>query len=145
MGGASCIVCPCCNGKMGHAYAYNCNTSVDVALEDGMVPSGMAQVAMDKENRQPSNDDASLDGFRYPRSLSIGEHMSRDEYLNTVCRAANDANPHKAKCLIEFDRYLWAKEQIVFEGGEVKFLKLAPESCSPKHYVVYAFVKPQFN
>ena len=111
---ADCVVVPCCNGKM------------------------------DKECRTLANkDDKGEDIVKttlstYPRSAFISNLITRDEYFQ-VSRAADDENNYEAKCLIEYDRAGWAREN----GFEVSLLRMEPVSCTPKHHVLYCSFKVQ--
>jgi hypothetical protein len=49
-------------------------------------------------------------GYQYPRSSFLREKMSQDEYLGQLSKSADDLGNYEAKCLIEFDRALWARE-----------------------------------
>jgi SAM-dependent methyltransferase len=71
-------------------------------------------------------------GYKYPRSSYIEKFMNQDEYLS-MSKAAEDSGIYEAKCLIEYDRALWAKEN----GYNVQLLKMSPENCTPKHHVLY--------
>eukprot|EP00536_Pseudo-nitzschia_multiseries_P004260 jgi/Psemu1/187644/e_gw1.70.43.1 len=71
-------------------------------------------------------------GYQYPRSSYIGKFMNQDEYLS-MSKAAEDSGIYEAKCLIEYDRALWANEN----GYRVQLLKMSPEDCTPKHHVLY--------
>lgn len=71
-------------------------------------------------------------GYKYPRSSYIEKFMNQDEYLS-MSKAAEDNGIYEAKCLIEYDRALWAKEN----GYDVQLLKMSPEECTPKHHVLY--------
>lgn len=71
-------------------------------------------------------------GYKYPRSSFIEKFMNQDEYLS-MSKAAEDSGIYEAKCLIEYDRALWAKEN----GYNVQLLKMSPEDCTPKHHVLY--------
>jgi len=59
--------------------------------------------------------------------------MSQDEYLGQLSKRADDLGHYPAKCLIEYDRALWAKEN-GFQG--VDLLKLSPLESTPKHHVL---------
>lgn len=71
-------------------------------------------------------------GYTYPRSSYIGKFMNQDEYLS-ISKAAEDNGIYEAKCLIEYDRALWANEN----GYHTQLLKMTPENCTPKHHVLY--------
>jgi 2-polyprenyl-3-methyl-5-hydroxy-6-metoxy-1,4-benzoquinol methylase len=71
-------------------------------------------------------------GYKYPRSCYVEQFMNQDEYLS-MSKAAEDSGIYEAKCLIEYDRALWAKEN----GYNVQLLKMSPEDCTPKHHVLY--------
>jgi len=71
-------------------------------------------------------------GYEYPRSSYIKNFMNQDEYLS-MSKAAEDSGVYEAKCLIEYDRALWAKEN----GYNVQLLKMSPDNCTPKHHVLY--------
>ena len=71
-------------------------------------------------------------GYKYPRSSYIEKFMNQDEYLS-MSKAAEDNGIYEAKCLIEYDRALWAKEN----GYIVQLLKMSPEECTPKHHLLY--------
>ena len=58
--------------------------------------------------------------------------MNQDEYLS-MSKAAEDSGIYEAKCLIEYDRALWAIEN----GYHAQLLKMSPEDCTPKHHVIY--------
>lgn len=92
--GATCIVCPCCNGAM---------TSKTTS------------------------------GYQYPRSSSFRGIMSQDEYLGQLSKSADDLGNYEAKCLIEYDRALWAKES---GFKTVSMWKLNPTESTPKHHVL---------
>lgn len=92
--GASCIVCPCCNGAM-------------TAETTG--------------------------GYQYPRSALFQKHMNQDEYLGQLSKSADDLGNYDAKCLIEYDRALWAKEK---GFKQVEMWKLNPVESTPKHHVL---------
>lgn len=92
--GATCIVCPCCNGAM---------TSKTTS------------------------------GYQYPRSSSFREIMNQDEYLGQLSKSADDLGNYEAKCLIEYDRVLWAQES---GFREVSMWKLNPTESTPKHHVL---------
>ena len=49
-------------------------------------------------------------GYEYPRSSYLRQYMNQDEYLDQLSKGAEDRGNYKAKCLIEYDRALWAKE-----------------------------------
>jgi SAM-dependent methyltransferase len=72
-------------------------------------------------------------GYEYPRSQYIRKIMNQDEYLGQLTRAADDRENYEAKCLIEYDRALWATEN----GFDVSLFKLTPKLCTPKHHVLY--------
>jgi len=72
-------------------------------------------------------------GYKYPRSVFLGKLINQDEYLSLLSRAADDLGSYEAKCLIEYDRALWAYEN----GYDVQLLKLSPKECTPKHHVLY--------
>ena len=103
---ADCVVVPCCNGKMDQ----ECQT---LANKDDTVETS------------PNT---------YPRSAFISNLITRDEYFQ-VSRAADDENNYEAKCLIEYDRAAWAREN----GFEVSLLRMEPASCTPKHPRVILF------
>ncbi len=71
-------------------------------------------------------------GYKYPRSSYIEKFMDQEEYLS-MSKAAEDSGIYEAKCLIEYDRALWAKEN----GYDVQLLKMSPQECTPKHHVLY--------
>lgn len=71
-------------------------------------------------------------GYNYPRSSYVKKFMNQDEYLS-MSKAAEDSGIYEAKCLIEYDRALWADEN----GYNVQLLKMSPEDCTPKHHVLY--------
>lgn len=71
-------------------------------------------------------------GYKYPRSSYIEKFMNQEEYLS-MSKAAEDSGIYEAKCLIEYDRALWANEN----GYNVQLLKMSPEECTPKHHVLY--------
>ena len=71
-------------------------------------------------------------GYKYPRSSYIEKFMNQDEYLS-MSKAAEDSGIYEAKCLIEYDRALWANEN----GYTVQLLRMSPEECTPKHHVLY--------
>lgn len=71
-------------------------------------------------------------GYKYPRSSYIEKFMNQEEYLS-MSKAAEDSGIYEAKCLIEYDRALWAKEN----GYNVQLLKMSPQECTPKHHVLY--------
>ena len=75
-------------------------------------------------------------GYKYPRSSFIKKFMNQDEYLS-MSKAAEDSGIYEAKCLIEYDRALWAKQN----GYNVQLLKMSPENCTPKHHVLYLTTK----
>ena len=54
-----------------------------------------------------------------------------------MSKAADDKNNYEAKCLIEYDRAIWAKER----GFEVSLLRMEPGFCTPKHHVLYCSFK----
>eukprot|EP00928_Gymnodinium_smaydae_P040742 TRINITY_DN27603_c0_g1_i2.p1 TRINITY_DN27603_c0_g1~~TRINITY_DN27603_c0_g1_i2.p1 ORF type:complete len:309 (+),score=24.05 TRINITY_DN27603_c0_g1_i2:99-1025(+) len=126
MRSASCIVCPCCNGKVRRENAPSeaWEQTTGVGLEDDH--SSMASWRKD---------------FVYPRSPHLSRYIDRDAYLNVVCPAA-DNNDHDdgaytssfrgAKCLIELDRALYAKHWY----EEVQVAQLVPASCTPKNIVI---------
>jgi len=72
-------------------------------------------------------------GYKYPRSAFLGKLINQDEYLSLLSRAADDLGSYEAKCLIEYDRALWAYEN----GYDVQLLKLSPKESTPKHHVLY--------
>ena len=117
MAGADCVVVPCCNGKMGKDYGQ----LVDKELEE--------EDDLEKE--------IVTELLNYPRSTFLSSLISRDEYFH-LSRAADDENNYEAKCVIEYDRARWAKEN----GYDVSLLRMEPVSATPKHHVVYcSFVK----
>ena len=73
-------------------------------------------------------------GFNYPRSGFLQQCMTQDEYLSQLSRHADNAQNYAAKCWIEYDRALWAKEQ---GGTDVELWKMEPVSCTPKHHVLF--------
>jgi 2-polyprenyl-3-methyl-5-hydroxy-6-metoxy-1,4-benzoquinol methylase len=73
-------------------------------------------------------------GFNYPRSGFLQQCMTQDEYLSQLSRHADNAQNYAAKCWIEYDRALWAKEQ---GGTDVELWKMEPISCTPKHHVLF--------
>jgi len=116
---AECIVCPCCNGRVGHGAVT------------GAVVDSNDVVAAEGVNRQ---------GVHYPRSALLREYMSEEDYTESLARWADDqAGAYSAKCLVEYDRALWARECGAF--GSVQLLKLSPADCSPKHHVLYLHSK----
>ena len=72
-------------------------------------------------------------GYQYPRSSSFRGIMSQDEYLGQLSKSADDLGNYEAKCLIEYDRALWAKENGFKEVG---MWKLNPSESTPKHHVL---------
>ena len=77
-------------------------------------------------------------GYLYPRSTFLRNHIKQDEYLGQLSRSADchkgSISNYDAKCLIEYDRALWAKEN---GFREVELWKLTPVECTPKHHVLY--------
>merc|ERR1712008_90527 len=116
---AECIVCPCCNGRVGHG-----------AVAGGGADSNEVIFVADPHGQ----------GVHYPRSALLREHMSEADYTESLARWADDqAGAYSAKCLVEYDRALWARECGAF--GSVHLLKLSPADCSPKHHVLYLQTK----
>lgn len=88
----------------------------------------------------------STGGYKYPRSQLLRKYLSEDEYLLQLSRSADDLGNYSAKCLVELDRALWARETV--EHGDepsdrprarfsdVRLLRLDPMDCSPKHHVL---------
>ena len=109
---ADCVVVPCCNGKMDKEY----------------------QTLSNKDDNNEEIVESELNN--YPRSAFISALISRDEYFQ-VSRAADDENNYEAKCLIEYDRARWAREN----GFEVSLQRMEPVSCTPKHHVLYCSFK----
>jgi SAM-dependent methyltransferase len=72
-------------------------------------------------------------GYEYPRSTFVRSLMAQEEYLGQLSRAADDLRHYEAKCLIEYDRALWARDN----GFNVELFKLTPEECTPKHHLLY--------
>jgi SAM-dependent methyltransferase len=72
-------------------------------------------------------------GFSYPRSDFLQQCMTQDEYLSRLSRNADNAQNYAAKCWIEYDRALWAKEH----GKCVELWKMEPVTCTPKHHVLF--------
>ncbi|CAK0892140.1 unnamed protein product, partial [Prorocentrum cordatum] len=68
-------------------------------------------------------------GVAYPRSQALARLVSREEYCEVLCPAADDLSHYGAKCLVELDRGLAA-------SGSLRLLRLSPATCSPKHHVV---------
>jgi SAM-dependent methyltransferase len=73
-------------------------------------------------------------GYQYPRSSFFQKHMSQDEYLGQLSRSADDLGNYEAKCLIEYDRAMWAKEK---GFKQVDMWRLNPAESTPKHHVLY--------
>jgi SAM-dependent methyltransferase len=73
-------------------------------------------------------------GYAYPRSTFLRNHINQEEYLGQLSKSADDLGNYPAKCLIEYDRAMWAKEN---GFREVELWKLTPVECTPKHHVLY--------
>ena len=73
-------------------------------------------------------------GYAYPRSNFLKEYLTQDEYLGQLSKGADDLSNYAAKCLIEYDRAMWAKEH---GFREVELWKMTPLECTPKHHVLY--------
>lgn len=110
---AACLVCPCCNGKIkNRPCASSCPSPAPSSLEgSGALPL-----------------------FTYPRSRFLQGYVSEEEYVQRLSPAADDLKNYAAKCLVEWDRALWACEQ---GYSHVYALKLTPLAASPKHHVLY--------
>lgn len=124
---SDCIVCPCCNGKMGNDVKITGNVS-ESACREGKLENSTENDCSDnviKEN--PSF-------FSYPRSKWLTSCLSEYEYLMYVSRAADDQNNYLAKCLIEYDRSQWAMDQ---SFTAVHLFKMNPMLASPKHHILY--------
>lgn len=118
--GASCLLCPCCNGKMS-ADSLREQTTVDIKKTD-------ADTRNDGKIRHPF--------YAYPRSEFFRDIFSESEFLDYISRFADDGDNYVAKCLVELDRALWAKTCISgFKHTSVG--KLFPETCTPKHHVIW--------
>ena len=72
-------------------------------------------------------------GYEYPRSSVLRTIMTEDEYLQQLSKSADDLGNYDAKCLIEYDRALWAQEN---GFQQVELWKLNPIDCTPKHHVL---------
>jgi len=99
-----------------------------------VVPCCNGKIGKDKDDKAEEN--AKLNN--YPRSVFISSLITRAEYLQ-VSRAADDENNYEAKCLIEYDRARWAREN----GYEVALLRMEPVQATPKHHVLYNKFKTQ--
>jgi SAM-dependent methyltransferase len=73
-------------------------------------------------------------GYNYPRSEFLKCCMTQDEYLGQLSKSADDLGNYPAKCLVEYDRAMWAKEN---GFRHVELWKLTPVECTPKHHVLY--------
>lgn len=73
-------------------------------------------------------------GFSYPRSSFLQQCMTQEEYLSQLSRHADNAQNYAAKCWIEYDRALWAKEM---GAKDVELWKMEPLTCTPKHHVLF--------
>jgi SAM-dependent methyltransferase len=73
-------------------------------------------------------------GYAYPRSQFLKDYLTQDEYLGQLSKSADDLGNYSAKCLIEYDRALWAEEN---GFRSVELWKLTPLECTPKHHVLY--------
>jgi len=108
MARADCMVVPCCNGKMDKEY----------------------KILVHSENTHEDIDTATVN--KYPRSLLVSALISRDEYF-CLSKAADDENNYEAKCVIEYDRAAWAREN----SFHVTLLRMEPVTATPKHHVLY--------
>eukprot|EP00934_Nitzschia_sp_Nitz4_P008500 Nitzschia sp. Nitz4//scaffold208_size52459//15422//16651//NITZ4_006809-RA/size52459-processed-gene-0.30-mRNA-1//-1//CDS//3329541648//8490//frame0 len=72
-------------------------------------------------------------GYGYPRSTKVQHCLSEEEYLQQLSKSADDLQNYAAKCYVEYDRALWAKEH----GFQVELWKMTPVECTPKHHVLY--------
>jgi SAM-dependent methyltransferase len=73
-------------------------------------------------------------GYAYPRSSFLRNYINQEEYLGQLSKSADDLGNYPAKCLIEYDRAMWAEEN---GFREVELWKLTPVDCTPKHHVLY--------
>ena len=99
-----------------------------------VVPCCNGKIGKHKDDEDEEN--AKLNN--YPRSAFISSLITRVEYLQ-VSRAADDENNYEAKCLIEYDRARWAREN----GYDVSLLRMEPVEATPKHHVLYSQFKRQ--
>jgi SAM-dependent methyltransferase len=121
---ASCIVCPCCNGKMhvdklrsreqhasggatGNGGAGGAGGAGEGAT--GGAGGAGAEAGGSKEGQEEQDGG---EPFRYPRSNYFKHRLevTEEEYLQQLSRAADDLGNYSCKCLIELDRALWAME-----------------------------------
>ena len=109
MARADCMVVPCCNGKMDKEFKILANS-------DNTTEEDIETVTIKK----------------YPRSLLVSGLISRAEYF-CLSKAADDENNYEAKCVIEYDRAAWARENNFL----VTLLRMEPVSATPKHHVLY--------
>ena len=109
MAKADCMVVPCCNGKMDKEFEILANS-------DNTTEEDIETVTINK----------------YPRSLLVSGLISRAEYF-CLSKAADDENNYEAKCVIEYDRAAWARENNFL----VTLLRMEPVSATPKHHVLY--------
>lgn len=117
---SDCIVCPCCNGKMGNDVKDSASAHLD---------------ENDKNYIETTPSDDNKPSFlSYPRSKWLTKCISEYEYLLYVSRAADDQNNYLAKCLIEYDRSQWAGEN---GFSSVHLFKMNPTSATPKHHILY--------
>lgn len=113
---AQCLVCPCCNGKMGD---YLMGKDGSSAKQAGPTPPSIAT---------------------YPRSQLLRPIFSEEEFLLKIARAADNLDALPAKQLVELDRALWAKEQQqrgITGYSRVDLFRLSPASCTPKNLLVW--------
>jgi len=147
-GKADCIVCPCCNGKMGQRQLPSekllCTPVEEEEQEDSAKPP------IDQQKRQPLEQHGAthqpLKGAEavvptidqqeqhvvYPRSPFLREQIGHREYVGLLCPAADNLRNRQAKMLIEFDRALYSRRLY----KKVDLLSLAPLSCTPKNLVI---------
>jgi len=73
-------------------------------------------------------------GYQYPRSQFLRSCLNEEQYLSQLSKSADDEGNYPAKCLIEYDRAVWAKEN---GFRKVELFKMTPTTCTPKHHVLY--------
>jgi hypothetical protein len=114
---ASCIVCPCCNGKMHvdklrsrEQHSREQHSSEQHSSEKHAPQGGTAGAEAEERQGQEKEQE---EPFRYPRSNYFKHRLlvSEEEYLQQLSRAADDMGNYSCKCLIELDRAMWALEE----------------------------------
>ncbi|CAD7945619.1 unnamed protein product [Amoebophrya sp. A25] len=140
---ADCILCPCCNGKMGLHKLPGEKILANEDRTNCMEKNNIKNISPNISHPDPNK-------IFYPRSPLLQQYVAHEQYVSLLCPAADDLSSHDVaptqsrkldfsqtlgrnpKCLIEIDRAAYARTHYY----HVDLMRLAPASCTPKNLVI---------